>query len=127
MCSELPVKRKLTYFFRTSPETARIRMTNRQSSLSCDCKSAIFDVRWLLTVYGPVVILYITRFNIQKLYILSTQCPYVFVMDPSTNSDSFLTQHCEWFLQPTRIMIKTLYKPNIYMKFRLILFLKALM
>ena len=59
MCSELPITRKLNYFFRPSPETARIRMIGLLSSLSWDCKSAIFDVRWLLTVYGPVVNLYI--------------------------------------------------------------------
>jgi len=40
-----------------------------------------------LTLYGPVVTLYTTRFNIHKSYVLPTQRIYVFCVDLRTNSD----------------------------------------
>jgi len=33
------------------------------------------------------------QFNIQQLYVLPTQCIYVFCVDLRTNSDYFATQH----------------------------------
>ena len=55
------------YFFRTIPETARIKMTKRSPYLSLDCEVSLFAVMWLLTVYSLVVNLRITTFNIQKI------------------------------------------------------------
>jgi hypothetical protein len=46
-----------------------------------------------------VVILYTTGFAIQKLYVLSTQCIYVFCVDLRTNSDYFRIQH--WLVSIT--------------------------
>jgi hypothetical protein len=45
-----------------------------------------------LTLYSPVVTLCTTRFNIQKFYVLPTQCIYVFCTDLRTNSDYFPTR-----------------------------------
>jgi len=46
-----------------------------------------------LTLYSPVVTIRTTRFNIQKLYVLLTQCIYVFCIDLRTNSNYFTLQH----------------------------------
>jgi len=40
-----------------------------------------------------MVTIYATMFNIQKIYVLSTQCIYAFCEDVTTNSDYFPTQH----------------------------------
>jgi hypothetical protein len=40
-----------------------------------------------------VVTLRTARFNVHKLYILPTQCIYVFCVDLRTNSDYFTVQH----------------------------------
>jgi len=49
----------------------------------------VFTARYGLNVYGiyfsPVVTIHTTRFNIHKLYILPTQCIYVFCVDLRTN------------------------------------------
>lgn len=41
------------------------------------------------TLWSPVALLYITRFDVQKFYVVSTWCIYVFDVDPGTNSDYF--------------------------------------
>jgi hypothetical protein len=41
----------------------------------------------------PVITLYITKFNTHRIYILLTQCIYVFCMDIKTNSNYFSVQH----------------------------------
>jgi len=40
-----------------------------------------------------VVTLHTARFNIQKFYVMPTQCIYVICMDLRTNSDYFPIQH----------------------------------
>jgi hypothetical protein len=47
----------------------------------------------ILTPSSLEVSLYITRFNIKKLYILPTHYVYVFYTDLRTNSDYSSTQH----------------------------------
>jgi hypothetical protein len=44
-------------------------------------------------LYGPVVTLCSTMFNIHKFSVLSTQYIYVFCVDLRTNSDYFPIQH----------------------------------
>ena len=44
-------------------------------------------------MYRTVVTICITRFNINKFYVLPTQCIYVFCVDLRTNSDYFPIQH----------------------------------
>jgi hypothetical protein len=46
-----------------------------------------------LTVCISVVTICTNRFNIQKLYVMLTQCIYVFCVDLRTNSDYFTVQH----------------------------------
>jgi len=40
-------------------------------------------------IYNPVVTMCTTRFNIQQVYVLPTQCIYEFCVDLRTNSDYF--------------------------------------
>ena len=46
-----------------------------------------------ITLQSPVVTLRNTEFDIHKLYVLPTQCIYVFCVDLRTNSDYFPIQH----------------------------------
>jgi len=46
-----------------------------------------------LTFSSQVVILCTARFDVKEIYVLSTQCIYVFCMDLRTNGDYFPTQH----------------------------------
>ena len=54
----------------------------------CVC---VFLMRLILS--SPVVTICTTKFNIQQLYVLPTQCIYVFCVDLRTNSDYFPIQH----------------------------------
>ena len=65
-----------------------INVVRAWSALSCPCLSASG-----LTLYNPVVTLRTARFNIDKLYVLATQCIYVFCVDLRTNSGYFRIQH----------------------------------
>ena len=47
----------------------------------------------ILKRVNRVVTIYTTRFNIRQLYVLPTQCIYVFSMELRTNSDYFPIQH----------------------------------
>ena len=42
-----------------------------------------------LTLLSALVIIFTTTFNIRKLYVLPTQCIYVFCWDLRTNNDKF--------------------------------------
>jgi len=47
----------------------------------------------ILDLQSPVVTICTIRFNIQKFYVLSTQCIHVFCMDFRTNNNFFPLQH----------------------------------
>ena len=50
------------------------------------------EIKALPTLQSPVVTIGTARFNIQKLYVLPTQCIYVFCADLRTNGDYFTLQ-----------------------------------
>jgi len=47
----------------------------------------------LIKLLNPVFLVCTGRFDVQKFYVLSTQCIYVFCVDLRTNSDYFAVQH----------------------------------
>jgi len=58
------------------------KITNRKIIMACEV---------------PVITLYITNFNTDKIYILLTQCIYVFCMHLKTNRNYFSVQH--WYIR----------------------------
>ena len=72
-------------------DTSHVTLMSRVNALVWD--QTVDLVPWESTLYSLVVTIYTARFNIQQLYVLPTQCIYVFCVDLRTNSDYFPIQH----------------------------------
>ena len=66
---------------------------NTQEEMYCELYSGQTAYKQCLTVYKPSGHYTYHQFNIQKFYVLPTQCIYVFCVDLRTNSDYFPIQH----------------------------------
>jgi hypothetical protein len=73
---------------------------------------------WAMARLSPLVNWCNTRFKIHKVYVLPTQCIYVFCMDVKTNSDYFPMQHQVVFITRRSVYcaVRTVFKYIIHVK-----------